>query len=1383
MAYVTTIGANPEQVEYRLGQQHGCTPAEASDIQFSYHVDGRERPLIWTGAGLVEVGIEPGSELTEDQFDTARALMRGADPRTGEQLVTPKLAVYADAKVALAPLVRAVQARAAAQGVTPVELFASSKKFGQEYARAERSVSREGEAAALRADTAGALADAAGVDVAAVWGQEVYAEAVANLSERVTVTDADGTVREEIRDRRQVIGNMGYDVSFTLPKSHSLLLAFAGEETAARVEKIYSEKVTSTFDWLEKQTAYGMRGKHGEGQQAERIATSGYLGWSMIHRAARPVDGKLVGDPHWHVHVTLANMARGTDGKWSTIAAGGRDLMRHIPAADHILKALIRRELSQELGVQFARSERTGAWEVAAIPDATLVAFSKRGASIAAMLKDLGFDEGEATRKAEDLAAAQTRHGKSHATAAPDTTLRQIWQDEARELGVDPDQLAAAALPGRPPEGPAPAPVGPAPTEGTGAGPAGDAVEEMSAQDRERARLRDVVAQLVDPDTGLTSSMRRFSRVDALAGVADAMDAGAFYVQEIEALTDRALRDAGIIQLPPPPRPGEDSAPGPLLAATRNGARRQLGAGHMSNATRYTTADVVLAEQIILQAAEETGPGQGAAHVQPETVALARSTVEVVQGFPLSEEQAAIVAQLVTSDQALDAVLGPPGTGKTTMMRAARTAWEAEGYTVAGAATAAVAAQNLQTESGIESRTVAQWLKRIQDGDGLAGVDVLVLDEANLTDDRARARLYTAAQDAGTKVVEVGDPKQLRGVGVGSLFGRVHELVAGGQLTVNRRQVEEDERAAIAAWRAGKYADALTSWSDRGRLVATETSEEAMTAMVATWMDQRAGAPDPHAEIRGVVMLAASNESVERLNDVAQAVRAATGETGPEHVYALRAGRALHLREGDHVMIRLNDRAQRMHAGPDVLNGYRGVVDRIDDAGVHVTWQQDTDDGYDTKTAVLSGDFIAGGGLSLGYAMTIHKAEGLTVKADWRSPTGRHQGGTVLAYAPGANEPGMGVATSRHLSRMFLFAAREQVEDADALWENGPPLDEQDLTRRTISGLAEHARATAENANDTPVSDDLSGTRRFAARDQDDEQTEPETATISPSSRTREPRPTPVERPMSSYTFTSDRYGSAERWHVGWEPALQTYYAAVEPLQPGPLAGSADAARYDGMEGGQPREGTVWEGRDDLTGQLQRVRVDENDPTGLAAVDILAVARDGSDTLVGVPDAEEPDESALIAWGDFTTTYTLVDGPAVGPDLTAGGDQEDEQLVDVVGTTYRQATTVRQLQEQLRGRVQLPDDVRAQLLADSATTPRTAPLRDPAAATAGRDSTELAEQWRARRAAAAGPGTSHPGEDENARRREEARRETARREEERRREETRRPDRGRGPRL
>jgi len=984
--------------------------------------------------------------------------------------------------------------------VHPEALF-GSVKVGRAYGRAVRAVVNDGDGAVLRADDAGRVADGAGLDVEAVWGAGVYAAAAGNLTEARTVAGADGKGVERLVPRRRVVGNMGYDVSFTLPKSHSLLLAFAEETTAAAIEQLYTAGVGATFDWLEAQTAYGMRGHHGEGKTAQTVRGSGFLGWSMVHRAARPVAGRVVGDPHWHVHVTVANMTRGADGGWSTVAAGGRDLMRHAPAADHVLKALVRRRLAVEFGVEFARSQRTGAWEVAAIPDATLRAFSKRGASIEAMLRDLGFDPALATRRAEDLAAAQTRHDKTEHTAAPDATLRSIWQAEARTLGVDPDRLAAAALPG-------PANGGGQPTE-----------QNQQQQDQERL-LADVVGRLTDPERGLTSGRRRFTRIDALAAVADALPAGAADVAEVEGLCDRALGAAGIVPLPDPPGAKQTIAPasglepaagqqqaqdqdGYLLAAAGNAARRQIGARHMANAARFTTADVVAAERAILTAAAGSGPGQGGPRVMTSTAALARQAVEAGQGFALFGEQAAVALRLVTSDRMLDAVLGPPGTGKTTLMRAARTAWEAQGYTVAGAATAAVAAQNLHVESGIESRTVAQWVREIGVGDagraalaggtitdpellgqaqrdaalpGLAGVDVLMLDEANLTDDRDRAALYTAAARSGTKLVEVGDPQQLRGVGCGSLFARVHELVGGMELTENRRQAEQDERAAIAAWRDGRYTQALSSWAGRGRLVATETGEQAVTAMVAGWMAQRAGAPDPHAEMRGVVMLAAANDTVERLNDAAQAVRAAAGELGPEHCYEVKGGRSLRLREGDHVLVRLNDRAQRMHEGPDVLNGYRGVVEALATGGsVGVAWKQQGEDGLDTRRARLSPEFVGGGGLSLGYAMTGHKAEGLTVAADWALPDGTRQGGTVLVHAAGMDEPGLHVATSRHRDKVILFAGRDQLETPADTHERGTPATDVQRARRVIAALAEQARTRPGNASDRPVHDDLGG--------------------------------------------------------------------------------------------------------------------------------------------------------------------------------------------------------------------------------------------------------------------------------------------------------------------
>ncbi|WP_028935359.1 AAA family ATPase [Pseudonocardia spinosispora] len=242
--------------------------------------------------------------------------------------------------------------------------------------------------------------------------------------------------------------------------------------------------------------------------------------------------------------------------------------------------------------------------------------------------------------------------------------------------------------------------------------------------------------------------------------------------------------------------------------------------------------------------------------------------------------------------------------------------------------------QELAAESGIDSRTVAQWLYRIDNGEGLAGVDVLVLDEANLTDDRARAALYQAGRASGTKIVEIGDPKQLRSVGCGSMFGYIHAALEGPTLVENRRQRSEDERAALAAYRAGRYSEALSSYAVGGQVVATHTSDEGVAAMVAAWMHAAKGAPDAHTRADGLLMLAKTNEQVTRINEAVQAVREAEGQLGDGRTFALPGGRQVTFRVGDQAILRRNDRTAQAVQGEGVLNGYRAIVTGVEEAGV-----------------------------------------------------------------------------------------------------------------------------------------------------------------------------------------------------------------------------------------------------------------------------------------------------------------------------------------------------------------------------------------------------------------------------------------------------------------
>ena len=76
------------------------------------------------------------------------------------------------------------------------------------------------------------------------------------------------------------------------------------------------------------------------------------------------------------------------------------------------------------------------------------------------------------------------------------------------------------------------------------------------------------------------------------------------------------------------------------------------------------------------------------------------------RGLVLSGEQADALAH-VTDGRDLGIVVGHAGTGKSAMLGVAREAWEAAGYEVRGAALSGIAAENLESGSGIASRTIA----------------------------------------------------------------------------------------------------------------------------------------------------------------------------------------------------------------------------------------------------------------------------------------------------------------------------------------------------------------------------------------------------------------------------------------------------------------------------------------------------------------------------------------------------------------------------------------------------------------------------------------------------------------------------------------------------
>ncbi|MFE7056032.1 MobF family relaxase [Streptomyces californicus] len=994
MAWVTAI-RDDEQVEYRLREQAGCSVVVSEDVvqeqpdralEYRLREEGGAA-LVWMGSGLAAVGLTEGEVLDEEGKEAARQLMAGCHPATGARLIRTRTSARAHplAKLTTARLVEAIEAAAEERGVAAADLLEGKPKQQKVLAQQQRMVHRQGDRHRMQVGTLHKLARAAGLDLADIYGEQELAEAREH---------ADARVDDRVR---------GWDLMLDMPKSDSALAGLLPDADSQEYRDLVHRAKTETIREVERWVGYAVGSEDG---QPVRLATGGLLAWSVEHQSARPMGDGQPGDPHLHLHITIANMALCEDGRWRSIGNSGQDLHRHAAAADAHFKARIRSLAHARFGVRRERAERTGAWEVEGIPEPVRDLYSRRHGRIVEMAGD------ESGRQERDRAAAESLRAKHAADAG---AMRASWRQRAEEAGVDVDAMVAAAAPGPPDPG----------AEDAVDGPGGPRIPPPSH-----------LAQVVfHPETGLTASAKTFSRAQLLAAVGNALPYGLDDgVGRLDQLADEVLDVAGYAVRAP-----------------------DYGSTVMTSTARYTTQDILDAEAYVRDQAL-TRHGETTAALTQYQAAAAIDVFQVAVGFELSEEQRAAVTRLLTGGHGIDTVVGVAGAGKSTLMEACRIGWDATGTTYAGACLSAVAAQQLTQASGIPARTVASWLQQIRTGTGLTGVDVLVVDEATMVDDRAAEVLMREAARTGTKLIGIGDPLQLQAVAAGGWFREVHRLVGGLTLRENRRQEDAAERHALEVWRTGDHDQALRLLAERGRVHPTESADEARSQILTVWDELRRDRwPDTHDLLDQLVVLAARNSDVDALNLGAQQIRRAAGDLGTERTYALPGGNRLTLAEGDAVRVRANDYRSRRGEGPDLLNGYRAVVSQIaDDGRVEVTWRT-RERGQDDRfvSAWLTPDQIAGGALSLGYAMTIAASQGMTCD-------------TSLLYGHGANAHAAYPGLTRGKKANHLWLPLQVIESEDTQARLGAARTEKERLERAVDA---YARYLGQSRPDSMVSD------------------------------------------------------------------------------------------------------------------------------------------------------------------------------------------------------------------------------------------------------------------------------------------------------------------------
>jgi AAA domain/TrwC relaxase len=707
----------------------------------------------------------------------------------------------------------------------------------------------------------------------------------------------------------------------------------------------------ATLDYLAEHAGYSRTGHHG-GAAGRFIDAHDWTVASFFQHDSRDHD------PQLHIHNAILNRVEGSDGAWRTLDS--RAVHKFRGAASAVGERTLEEHLTRSLGVRFATRPDGKAREILGVPGPVMDLFSSRRRAITARTTTLvrafesRFGRPPNSLELDRLqrqATFATRNAKSHGGETTEQRLNR-WDAQLRaEVAGGLAQVAANVLALRQD------------------GPPADRWSPAAVVETALADVQSRTAAWTEGD--LTRAIS-----DALPDHLGGLD-GRQVTALVTSLTQQALTLAVPLDAD---RPATDALPAELRLADGRSAYDAPG-GRL-----YATPDHIHTERLLA-----TRGGAGGAPALDAIAADAFLGRLAGRGIELGADQAAAVRGILTSGAALEALVGPAGTGKSFVVGTLAAAWQDAALwdvsrRAVGLATSQIATDVLTSE-GLAARNITRWLatqQRLASGQStvddlswrLGHGDLVVVDESSMVTTADLATIHDHTTRAGAKLLLTGDHHQLAAVGAGGAM----ELLAGTapayELTEARRFREPWEGPASLRLRDGDET-VLTDYHKHGRLIDAGTIEQAEASAARAWLADTLGG-------QRSLLIVDTNEQAARLSAQLRAELVRLGRVAEGGVRLDRDG--TWASAGDLVQARRN--------AWDLADG-RGVVNRqqyrVIEAGADGSLQVAAL--VDGRGPIeLSASYVAQH-LSLAYASTVHAAEGLTVDTAHPvvTPSTRHE--------------------------------------------------------------------------------------------------------------------------------------------------------------------------------------------------------------------------------------------------------------------------------------------------------------------------------------------------------------------------------------------------------
>ncbi len=279
---------------------------------------------------------------------------------------------------------------------------------------------------------------------------------------------------------------------------------------------------------------------------------------------------------------------------------------------------------------------------------------------------------------------------------------------------------------------------------------------------------------------------------------------------------------------------------------------------------RYTTPQALQRDRQMIQIARR---GQG---TQPE-ISTPEALQQIFQSLTFTPGQQTALELIATTPDRVILVQGDAGTGKTYALSALKDL--APPNTLRGLAPSAAAAQTLETETGIPAQTLDRYLLNTNPSDN----QTLIVDEAGLISSRQMLSLLQKAEQTHSRLILIGDTKQLSSIEAGGPFGLLQRSgIPTAFMTEGRRQQDPHLKTITDLAAQGQIAQSYQHLEQTNRITQIPDPEARITAVVQDYLNR---SPEDRTQ---TLLLAGTNAEREAITQAIREGLKAEGSLSPQ---------------------------------------------------------------------------------------------------------------------------------------------------------------------------------------------------------------------------------------------------------------------------------------------------------------------------------------------------------------------------------------------------------------------------------------------------------------------------------------------------------------------